>query len=371
MAANDMEDQPGKLRTVWRELTGSPYGISRAVNAAIVALQRKLRTEYLVGMPTHIAIEVTNRCNGTCMLCPVAEGRHSRPLGHISWKAFRKLVDEISAYARFVGLYNWGEPLLHRRIYDMIYYVKARRIYTKISTNLHAFHARDAERLVETGLDDLAISLHGTSEESYQAYQPHHRLDGVLRKIKAIAEARSRLGSKTPNIHLGFIVNRHNEREIGKLRQLAESLDVDFYLEHTSLNLRLLPFDRNMNRREAGEAQLCRERLASIENWLPRNGGHVFSWYQYIRDHDGRLPPVGKWYKCIAPWYQTIICWDGDVNLCCGSFDRRHSVGNVFEESVRKVWNSRLYQAARRSIRNRRRSSDPWVLCNQCPGILL
>ena len=359
-----------KLAIAWREVFESRHGLTRVLNAGLVELQRKHGMIYLPGMPTHVAIEVTNLCNGGCLLCPVGEGRRSRPFGRMSWDRFRKLVDDISPFARFVGLYNWGEPFLHPRIYEMIRYVKAHKIYTKTSSNLHPFRTEDAEKLVETGLDELAISLHGVSEESYRAYQPRHRLEEVLEKTRAIVAAKKRLGSETPIMHLGFIVNRYNEDEIEDLRRLADSLEVDYYLENTSLNLRLLPFDREMKLREVSEEDLRRERLERIHKWLPKDDEYVFDWYQYIRDHNGVLPPRGRWFKCISPWYQTIICWDGDVNLCCGSYDRRHSVGNVFEQSLRVIWNNALYRAARARIRGCDGRHPP-VLCDDCPGALL
>ena len=252
--------QFGHAATAWRELTDSRYGPGRVLNAVIAKTQAKFGMTYLVGMPSYIAIEVTNLCDGGCLLCPVGQGRRGRPFGRMPWDRFCRIVDEVTGYARFAGLYNWGEPFLHPRIYDMIRYVTARRIFTKLSSNLHAFRAEDAEELVRTGLDDLAVSLHGLSEASYRAYQPRHHFDEVIGKVKALVAAKQRLGSRTPDIHLGFIVTRYNEHEASALPEFADSLGVGYLLEETSLNLRLLPYDRDMNRRDINEAGLREER---------------------------------------------------------------------------------------------------------------
>jgi radical SAM protein with 4Fe4S-binding SPASM domain len=76
-------------------------------------------------------------------------------------------------------------------------------------------------------------------------------------------------------------------------------------------------------------------------------------------------------FPCRDPWETMIVSWDGDVNLCCGSYEKKDRMGNVFEEPVRRIWNNARYQAARRSIRHQARHGDPRVLCRTCPGMLL
>jgi MoaA/NifB/PqqE/SkfB family radical SAM enzyme len=369
---NEASKGERRWRNACRELLLSPRGFSRLLNLALAKFERRLGSAQMLAMPTSVAIEVTNTCNGGCLLCPVGQSRKSRPPGFMEWDLFRRLADEIAGHARFVGLYNWGEPFLHPRIYDMIFYVTEKRIYTKLSSNMHTFDPANAEKLVHTGLDELAVSLHGLSEESYRAYQPRHSLAEVINKVKTVVAAKNRLGSRTPTIHLGFIVTRHNEHEVEELPKLAAALGVNYLLQETSLNLRFLPQDRQMSPRNADEATLRQERLVLAEEWLPHDNRFVKPYYCYVRTHGGELPSVEQVpFTCESPWNQMIVCWDGDVNLCCGSFDKAHSVGNVFDQSVRQVWNNRFYQAARCRIRGRAKKDDPQVICNECVGGLL
>ena len=43
----------------------------------------------------------------------------------MSMETFRTIFDALRDYVQWVGLYNWGEPLLHRDIFDMVRYVSA------------------------------------------------------------------------------------------------------------------------------------------------------------------------------------------------------------------------------------------------------
>ncbi len=365
------------LQAAWREATASPHGITRLTHAVAGKLQCRAQMTYLLGLPTYLSIEVTNRCGCNCALCPVGQRRRSRKLGIMPWDRFTRLVDQVSAHARFIGLYNWGDPFLHPCIYDMIAFVAARKIYVKLSSTLRNWDSGEAERLVRSGLDDLKVSLHAASEAIYRDYQPRRTeadmdFAEALEKIRAIQRAKARLESDRPNITLGFIVTRNNEREIEAFAEVARELGVDYSFEETSLNLRLLPFTRQMQPRWADEGTLARERKALADRWLPVDKRHVSPYYQYIRDHDGALPPpLPKWFACEWPWQQVVISWNGDVNLCCGSFAAGDRVGNVFETPLRKIWNNALYRAARANIACRPVSGRPRVLCSDCPGRLL
>ncbi|HUW30463.1 MAG TPA: radical SAM protein [Planctomycetota bacterium] len=366
------QKQVSRLVTALRIIVSSPVGIVRVTNAAMAKAQMRLRSSYCPAMPTSVAIEVTNLCSGDCVLCPVGQGRRSRSLGMIEWDNFTRLVDEVSPYVTFIGLYNWGEPLMHPRIYDMIEYVKARKIHAEVSSNLHNLETEDSERLVRSGLDVLGVALHGLSEETYRNYQPRHRFVDVINKVKAVCETKRRLGSQTPEIRLDYIVRSDNECEAPLLPDFAANLGVGHFLEETSLNLRLLPYDRTMKPRNVSEEQLRKERLELMDRWLPKDDAKVNPVYRMVRENGGIMPSGGqKIFQCTNPWHHMIICWDGDVDLCCGSYEKRYSVGNVFGASVREVWNNSRYRAARRSIRNKKQESDPWILCDVCPGMLL
>lgn len=361
-----------RIAVAWQELTACRQGPLRLLNAVVSKLQTRLRMTRMLAMPSFFAIEVTNACNGGCVLCPVGAGYRSRRIGSMPWDRFCRIVDEVGGYARFIALYSWGEPFLHPRIYDMISYVNARKIHTKLSSNLHAFREEDAQRPVETGLDELVVSLHGLSEETYRAYQPKHHIAEVLDKVKALVDAKRRLGSEKPDIRLGFIATRHNEQEVATLPEFAAFLGVGYLLTEASLNLRFLPYDQHMNLRNADETTLRQERLALAEEWLPQADRYVNPYYRYMRAHGGGLPSLSEVrFPCSPPWYQMTICWDGDVNLCCGSYGKRDSVGNVFDQSVRQVWNNRFYHAARRCLCGKPRRGDPEVLCMRCCGMLL
>jgi MoaA/NifB/PqqE/SkfB family radical SAM enzyme len=344
----------------------------RAANAALAHLQNRLGMTYLVGMPTTMAIEATNVCPGGCVLCPVGQGRTGRSQGHMDWDKFRRLIDQVAWHMRFISLYKWGEPLMHPRVYDMIAYIKSAGIYVRVSSNLHPFRAEDADRLIRSGLDEFVVSLHGISERTYRTYQPQHGLAEVLAKIQALMAAKRRLGAQKPLVRLNFVIRKDNEHEVPRLGEFSRALGIGFLPVELSLNIRFLGYNTDMTWRGLDEQSLARERLELMDRWLPGDQAYVNEGYRLMRRHGGMMPTGSRrLFRCTMPWLQMFVCWDGDVDVCAGVFDKKDAVGNVFEQSVRQVWNGPRYRAVRRCIVGRSRPGDRAVVCGHCPGVLL
>ena len=70
---------------------------------------------------------------------------------------------------------------------------------------------------------------------------------------------------------------------------------------------------------------------------------------------------------CSWPWRQSVINWDGEVVTCCGSFDPKEDMGNVFKQPFRKIWNGPKYRMARRSFKHK--LSEDQAENNPCANV--
>lgn len=336
-------------------------------------------------MPAKMKLESTNICNTHCQLCPTGLGYEGRPKGVLQFEQYKQIIDRHAWHLLSLDLSMWGDPLICPDIYRMIRYAHDRRIWTYLSSNLHAMKLSNrrggqpqVEQLVESGLDMLTCSLHGATQKTYEAYQPGKRLDDCLERIRAIVAMREKYHSQTPKLLLNFAVTKTNQHEIEAFKRLANDLGCEANIQPAMMNTRFCETSQPQKPQPLGLADDLREKHGSslMEQWLPDQLEQEPGFYEHYRK---QLPPTDveqyngrKTYPCSWPWFQTVINWDGGVSVCCGGFHKNEDMGNALQNSLRSIWNSEKYRIARRSFR---KPVDPKHAtdnaCVACPGIML
>ena len=349
----------------WRHWT-----VRKLLNKAAADRDFKRRRVHCRGLPYQICIEASNICNTNCQLCPLGQGFRPRPTrGLIPVERFETILDDIAWHTHSLGLYNWGEPLLHPRIFDMVRMAESRRLSTHISSNLHFIRASFADEMIRSGLDLLIASVHAITQESYEAYQPGKDINEPLDAIRQIVRRKTELASRTPEVQLQFVVHRQNEAEVPRLVDFARSLGVTYTLTPVSLNLRFLDVDKEMRPLHRPHDAILTDIRKMFDEWLPRDPAFVNPYYAWLREDPQRYflrPP--RVHRCNSLWQQCIIAPDGDVMPCCGAYHESERMGNILQEPLAKIWNSPAYQAARRAYVN---GESNETVCSCCSGMLL
>jgi radical SAM protein with 4Fe4S-binding SPASM domain len=313
----------------------------KLANLIMTKSQRWLRRERVAGMPAKFFIDPINVCNLRCPLCATGRGVLARPRGLVALADLKRVVDEIAPYAYQIELYNWGEPLLHPDIFEMIQYASQRRITVGLSSNLNRLDADMARRLVESGLTQLVVSIDGAIQESYAAYRRGGQLDKVLENLELLLETRRSLERRTPFVMWRMLVGKHNEHEIEAVGRMAHEMGVD------SFSTSVLYVDT--------------EDKDQVAQWLPTDP--AYSPY----DHKGEK--LENTWHCHDLWESMVINWDGGVAPCCWLHDSQFDFGNVSDQTVREIWNNQSYVSARRVIgKKRMRPGEVPTICHRCRG---
>ena len=116
--------------------------------------------------PVCLYLETTNRCNLLCETCP-RTFETLEPPADMSWELFTRIVDQVPNVARVV-LHGVGEPMLVKSLPRMIRYLKSRGIYTLFNTNGTLLARNKRRELIETGLDELRVSLDAAEAGTYE-----------------------------------------------------------------------------------------------------------------------------------------------------------------------------------------------------------
>ena len=139
--------------------------IKQKINFFLSYIHYYLKSLHLYSYPPKIFIDTFNKCNLRCELCPTGKNAEGREKGSMDFSVFKKIMDEIGDYLWILNLYNWGEPLLNKELFRMVRYAKQKKIDVVISTNLNIFNDDICSEMINSGLDQLIVSLDGTSQE--------------------------------------------------------------------------------------------------------------------------------------------------------------------------------------------------------------
>lgn len=293
-----------------------------------------------LGKPMSISIEPTTACNLGCPECPSGLQQFTRPTGNLKTDKFRSWLDQLSTHCFYINFYFQGEPFIHQSIFDMIEYAKQKKMYTSTSTNGHFLSPANAERIVKSGLDRLIISIDGTTQEVYEQYRIHGKLDQVLQGTKNLVEAKRHMNSHTPHVIFQFLVVKPNEHQIEEVYDLAHSLGVDevrlktAQIYHPTPDHPLIPTQTKYSRYKASK-----EGKMVLKNEMQNN--------------------------CYRMWTSSVITWDGKVVPCCFDKDAKHQLGDLGEKSFHEIWTSSKYKSFRTNVFTHRESIDICANCSE------
>ncbi len=213
---------------------------------------------------------------------------------------YTKIVDDMSGNNVFAMNMNvLGEPLIHKRINDMVKYAKQKGIIDVFfHTNAVLLNEKASRALIESGLDRLVISFDSPYKEKYEAVRINAKYDQVLKNVIRFNQIRSEMGSVGPLTRLNFI----------KLPGVTEQEITDVI-------------------------ELFKPHIDSI------------GLLDYVEgDNDVRQTiEVEEGYKskfvCSQVLTRLTVYDDGSVLPCCSDYDDELILGNLATQSIQEIWN--------------------------------
>ncbi len=300
----------------------------------------------LPALPFILNVEPGNICNLKCPLCPTGSGAPGMTKGFIDLALFKHIFNQLNGVLTSVNLFSWGEPLLNKELVNIIKHIKEsdKLIHVTISTNLNIRDDKLLADLTDSGIDEIIVSCDGATKESYGKYRVGGDFDLVMHNLKLLIKKKQELNTKT-DIIWNFIVFKHNEGEIVKARQIAESMGASFRIGLMRISMKdeiLKPH---------------KEAISKDKDWIPDNSGYS----AYDKE---RCLPKKILKTCRKPWQEISVNWDGKVFPCCAIFGEEYNVGDARKESITKIWNNSKFVAARKEILHKGRAAN--TICGIC-----
>ncbi len=204
-----------------------PFAKTRNALAATLGVRR--RRLAVKNTPTHIFLEVTNRCNLACVMCGrTHDKRHNDEsfLGDISLQTVRKL-EPLYGRSTFVTATGLGEPFLNPQMIPILDYLKSVGASVSLTTNGTILDESIVKALVDLEVDRVVCSIDSPEAETYQRIRVGARLEEVLRNIARLSAARARSPKRRPYLILEFVAMAQNFHQLPQIADLAGRLDFD------------------------------------------------------------------------------------------------------------------------------------------------
>ena len=254
-------------------------------------------------LPPRVIMDLRTDCNLKCPMC-IVHGDPDNPLlkdflrRDMPVEMSEKILDDLTDVKPMIMPSLWSEPLLSRQFREHARAIKSRGFTLAMNTNGLLLREDLAEFFVEIGVDAVSISIDAVTKETLKKVRGIDRLDKLHAAVDIMLRVRGE--RELPRVGVSFTVQATNEHE----------------------------------------------REAFIEQWAHRVDfvriGELFV--------DGKFPNVkveGPRLPCPALYSTIAIHANGNVSYCCLDGFGETNVGNVFEKSVKDVWNGEALNKVR------------------------
>lgn len=326
-------------------------------------------------LPAFCLLVVSKKCNFRCKMCNMWKNKERaierQELSIEEIKGFVEDLKRVTTESIFIHLIG-GEALLRGDLVEIITFIRMNGFNCSITTNGFYIDEPMAQRLVQSRLTGIFLSLDGFKEET------HDYLRGVKgshrRVMNAIEVLDKHRGGDTGNrlsIGLTMTIMEKNLDEVLALTEWAQSNEK---INDLFLNACLQPFDCDSYRkdwyahkehkeiwpRDAEKVCVLLEKLAVLKErgykicnppeQLRLIKRYFYNPYRFI--HEQRV-------KCPRGDLAPEINAYGDINMCFAM----SPVGNIRERRFSEVWFSEGMQKARAEINTCTKDCDVVVNC--------
>ncbi|MCK5877142.1 MAG: radical SAM protein [Candidatus Marithrix sp.] len=266
-------------------------------------------------------IDIVGTCNLRCPSCPVGNFQtedfveQRRPKGFMQLSLFEAILDKIkredSGYEYVViGLYNWGEPLLHPEYPKFIAAIKARGFYAEVSTNLNT---KKIKTVVSSAPHKLIISLSGYYQAVYAKTHSNGNANLVVSNLYLLRYYMDKLKQNFV-VEISYHLYKHNVgRDLERMMNIAADLGFHF----SSDAALLMPLEKNFKYSHGENLSKSEQNLVSLMLIKP--------------EEQLQLAQPYKNTPCSLLNWKTIN-FDGSMAICCAVYDYKHNITNNFLE---------------------------------------
>lgn len=204
--------------------------------------------------PRLIFWELTKGCNLRCIHCRASATELSSP-DDLSTEAARNIIDQIAEVSNPILVLSGGEPLFRKDIFELARYGTDKGLRVALATNGTLVTKEVAEKIVNSGVKRVAISLDGADAATHDTFR------GIPGAFDAAITGFLNLKELGMSVQINTTIARHNAHQLPHVLELARSIGADAL--HTFL---LVPVGCGVD--IAAEQMVPPEEYERMLNWF-------------------------------------------------------------------------------------------------------
>jgi len=339
---------------------------------------------------TGFFIELTNVCNFNCRYC--TNDKMTREKGFMPLATAKRIIDEISEkkISSWICLHLMGEPTLHPNLFEIIKYSNEKNLDVSLITN-GTFDAEElAAGLKNERLASLQLSINAFTVTQYNLRNPKNlSYDEYIENIKKFIKIYLSFKKSTPilltylftkdvcmprdsyvvvneldalNI-LNFWVDFWNELNLYGQNEVRLDKTPHFISNVARLNDLIILDKSNLKKYlDLSDLEPTYRIAPSLFIYFKRG----LNWHNQLID-DNLVVRKRIKGRCMVIEREFAILWNGDCTFCCGDFDGKMKLGNIYQNSIEEILLGGKVAAIRR---DNKRSILNQEICQICRGSL-
>jgi MoaA/NifB/PqqE/SkfB family radical SAM enzyme len=295
-------------------------------------------------MTDWIEIETITICDLQCNICENRYWPKSEPRTVMSYEKFLHIM-KFFPNLKWIGLTGMGQSFLNKDYLKIIDYCKGKNVYIEIFDSFLHLDREKIEHLVDVGFDKIYVSLDAATKETYQNLRLGSDWDRVVSNVKLLDRIKKERCEYFPELYFHYIITKENVHEVKAYVKFVHDLGVDVRGVQFTKMLHAFPEVKHLHVGVPDDFK--REVIEEGEKYGVRVQFNINS------AEEQNKPPMST---CTV-WVQPFIFVDGTVVSCCSQneqnardWQRRVSLGNVFEQDFRSIWYGRKYERLRKDL---------------------
>jgi pyruvate-formate lyase-activating enzyme len=283
--------------------------------------------------PSQLIVDITEICNLACIHCPHPQYKVSEHYGGraLEPELNAKLVDEVRRHGRGLTQYiryaSSGEPLTHKSVFEILEYaVRNSGVAVTLTTNGKTLDERKAERLLNTGVNVVDISIDAFNPESYAKIRVGGNLNVTRANVLNLIQ-KSKSGPAKTRVVVSYVEQPLNRNETADFERFWKDNGADDVVI------------RKMHS--------CSGAMAELAEKTRKAGAH-----------EPRRP-------CVYPWERIVLNPKGDLTFCPQDWVHGAVIADYRTTTVYETWHGEFY----RNLRNAHLANafERHKFCGQCP----